>query len=352
MTRSIKPIEVEGKYIVFEGRRLLNLCSNDYLGIGADEALRKKFLDEFVRSKRAISLPSARLLSGNSSVYTELETLLAKQTNREKALLFNSGYHANVGIYSSLVGAQDVVFCDRLNHASIIDGIKLGGAKLIPFKHLDYEDLKSKLKKYRQKYRKAIISTESLFSMDGDFFDLGTLVELKKEFNCALVVDEAHSFGVWGYGLVANSPLNSEVDLIMATFGKAIGSYGAFCVSDEATIKHLVNNARPFIFSTVFPQISASFADFVLREGDLSTRAQTLRETFLKLNKKSHIIPHILGEDSTALKASEMLIKEGFYALPIRYPTVAKGSARIRLSLTSLITPQEVEKALKILTNA
>lgn len=352
--RTIKPVEARGKYVIFEGKKLLNLCSNDYLGISADDDLRSRFLADFTRSGGAISLPSARLLSGNSPVYDELETLLAQGLGRERALLFNSGYHANVGIYSSLAGSGDAVFCDRLNHASIIDGIKLSGAKLIPFKHLDYTDLRAKLEKYRAQYKKAIISTESLFSMDGDFFDLEALTSLKKEFDCTLIVDEAHSFGIFGnksWGLVANSPCGSDVDLIMATFGKAIGSYGAFCVSNGETINHLINNARPFIFSTVFPQISAAFAKFVLEEGNLPARAAKLHKTVEKLGEKSHIIPRILGEDAAAVKASEILIQEGFYALPIRYPTVARGASRIRFSLTSLITHQEVEKAFKALTN-
>ena len=345
--RSVKTLAQDGKYVIFESpdgpKRLLNLCSNDYLGVAADEDLREKFLTDFTRSKAAISLPSARLLSGNSSVYDELEKLLAREVGHEKALLFNSGYHANVGIYSSLAGFGDVVFCDRLNHASIIDGIKLGGAKLIPYGHLDYEDLKAKLKKYRAQYKKAIIATESLFSMDGDFCDLDALLALKKEFDCFLIVDEAHSFGI--------SATCAGADLTMATFGKAIGSYGAFCAGDEAVIHHLVNHARPFIFSTVFPQISAAFTKFVLEEGNLPARAAKLQEIITALGEKSHIIPRILGEDAVAVKASEALMQEGFYALPIRYPTVKKGSARIRLSLTSLITLQEVEKALKVLTN-
>lgn len=346
--RQIKPIIQNGKFITLEGKKLLNLSSNDYLSIGADDALREEFLNSY---DGQISIPSARLLSGTNEVYLELENLLSKKINTEKTLLFNSGYHANVGIYSTLVGADDVVFCDKLNHASIIDGIKLGGAKLIPFKHLNYDDLREKLKKYRKNFKKAIISTESLFSMDGDFFRPNELIELKKEFNCLLIIDEAHSFGVFGegFGLCSELNLAGEIDLIMATFGKAIGSYGAFCTGKEFLIDYLVNFSRPFIFSTVFPQISASFAKFVLEKGDLKIRAEKLQNLVKKIKTKSYIIPIILGENNKAVETSKNLMNEGFYTLPIRYPTVSKNTARIRISLNSSIEHPEIEKLFKML---
>lgn len=360
--RSIKPTTCDGKYIIYEGKRLINLNSNDYLGVAGDTALRKRFLKEYYEKNGAISLASARLLTGTSPVYDDLEDFLVhklaqggntqknssinSQKALQKALLFNSGYHANVGIYSSLMGLGDVVFCDKLNHASIIDGIKLGGAKLIPFKHLDYEDLRVKLQKYRAQFKRAIIATESLYSMDGDFFDPAALSKLKKEFDCLLFVDCAHSFCVSHYDAIVQT---TEVDLIMGTFGKALGSYGAFCVSDENTIRHLINNARSFIFSTTFPEITAAFTKYVFENGELETRSEKLHALTEALGVKSHIIPIILGGDKKAVQASQTLIEHGFYALPICYPTVSKNSSRVRISLNPAFHKDEVKQAIEIL---
>lgn len=349
--REVKPLIQDGRYVILNGKKLLNLCSNDYLGISTDTALKEDFLNYYTKNKDSISIPAARLLSGTSPVYDDLEKFLAKKLNCEKTLLFNSGYHANLGIFSTLAGSDDIVFCDKLNHASIIDGIRLGGAKLVPFKHLDYEDLRGKLEKYRKNYKKAIIATESLFSMDGDFFDLEKLIDLKKEFDCLLIVDEAHSFGVFGggRGLVSQLNLTNEVDLIMATFGKAIASYGAFCAGKEYLIDYLINFSRPFIFSTVFPQISAAFTKYVFENGELEVRAKKLHDLTKGLKIKSYILPVILGENHQAVVASRLLSENGFYALPIRYPTVPKNSARIRISMNSLNEKKEIEEAVKII---
>ncbi len=167
--RSLNALEIEGKYVIQNNRRLLNLSSNDYLGISTYEDIRQEFLKNY---DKPLSVPSARLLCANTTSYEKLEVLLSQKFKKEATLLFNSGYHANVGIYSALAKKGDVVFCDKLNHASIIDGIRLGGADLIPFKHVNYEDLESKLKRYASKYENVIIATEALFSMDGDFCDI------------------------------------------------------------------------------------------------------------------------------------------------------------------------------------
>ena len=214
-----------GRFILKSNKLLLNLSSNDYLGISIDDNIRDNFLSLY---KGKIQNPSARLLTGANKVYLELEELIKTILNKEDALLFNSGYHANVGIYSSLLDKDDVIFIDKLNHASIIDGIKLSGAKLIPYNHLDYNDLEEKLVKYRNKYKNSVISSESLFSMDGDFADIKKLAGLKNKYNSILIIDEAHTFGVFGNGAgyIKEKKFLDEVDLIMGTFGKAIGSYG------------------------------------------------------------------------------------------------------------------------------
>ena len=345
--RSLNALEIEGKYVIQNNRRLLNLSSNDYLGISTYEDIRQEFLKNY---DKPLSVPSARLLCANTTSYEKLEVLLSQKFKKEAALLFNSGYHANVGIYSALAKKGDVVFCDKLNHASIIDGIRLGGADLIPFKHVNYEDLESKLKRYASKYENVIIATEALFSMDGDFCDIKKLTELKEKYNAILIVDEAHSFGVYGGGLgfCAQEKMLDSVDLIMATFGKAVGSYGAFCVGRRVLIDYLINFSRSFIFSTVFPQISAEFAYFVLenyifKSDKLAKKLLSLKDYMhknlcgLDILGSSYIVPVIFGENKKALDASKKLYENGYYCLPVRYPTVAKNSARLRISLNAAL---------------
>lgn len=359
--RSLNALEIEGKYVTQNNRRLLNLSSNDYLGISTYKDVGQEFLKNY---DKPLSVPSARLLCANTSSYEKLEELLKNKFNKEAALLFNSGYHANVGIYSALAKKGDVVFCDRLNHASIIDGIHLGGADLIPFKHANYEDLESKLIRYSKKYANVIISTEALFSMDGDFCDIKKLVELKEKYEAILIVDEAHSFGVYGGGLgfCAQEGMLDKVDLIMATFGKAVGSYGAFCVGCKVLIDYLINFSRSFIFSTVFPQISAEFAYFVLQNYIFSS--DKFQNKLLKLTDivhkrlcglnilgSSYIVPVVLGENQKALELSKTLMDKGFYCLPIRYPTVAKNSARLRISLSAAIEQADLEPLFALLLN-
>ena len=358
--RNLKSLEISSKYILQDGKKLLNLSSNDYLGISTRKDIRDEFLKTY---DLPISVPSARLLCANTTSYDKLENFLSDKFSKEACLLFNSGYHANVGIYSALAKKGDVVFCDKLNHASIIDGIRLGGADLIPFKHANYDDLESKLNRYAKKYENVIISSEALFSMDGDFCDVKKLVELKEKFEAILIIDEAHSFGVYGEGLgyCAQEKMLDKVDLIMATFGKAVGSYGAFCVGDKILIEYLTNFARSFIFSTVFPQISAEFAYFVLKNYIFSSNV--LQDKLLNLKDyihknlanfdvlgSSYIVPIVFGENEKALNVSKLLYDNGFYSLAIRYPTVAKNSARLRISLNSSIEQADLNPLFEVLS--
>ncbi len=357
--RCLRNISQEGKYLFLDNSKLLNLSSNDYLGISIDENIKDNFLSAY---KGKIENPSARLLSGSNKVFLELENLIKNELKVEDVLLFNSGYHANVGIYSSLLNKDDVVFIDRLNHASIIDGIHLSGAKLIPFNHLDYSDLEIKLKKYRNQFKNAIISSETLFSMDGDFADIKKLVELKNKYNALFIADEAHSFGVFGCGRGYCYGLNltNEIDLIMGTFGKAVGSYGAFVAGKKILISYLINFARSFIFSTSLPEITVSFSKYVLENYIFSSNKlqnklfDITKYVHQKLNglnvlSDSYIVPVVLGENSLAVSLSDKLIQNGFYVLPIRYPTVKKGSARVRISLNPFIEKSEIDSLAEII---
>ncbi len=355
--RKINSFKKEGKYIFEENKRYLNLSSNDYMGIAEDKKILKRFINinEF-----SLGSASSRLLTGSSYVHAKLECLLAALFRKDKALIFNSGYHANTGIMSALLTKKDVVFSDKLNHASILDGIKLSDAKMFRYKHLDYNHLEELLQKHRNEYENAIIVSESLFSMDGDIADLNRLIELKKKYNAILVVDEAHAFGVYGskgLGIAEVQNCIQDVDLIVATFGKAVGSVGAFCTGDDILINYLINKCRPLIFSTALPEINVAFSYCIITEilPNLQHEKKELLKTAEKLRRdlknaglqtlgESHIVPVILGTNDLAVKVSKELIKNGYYLLPIRHPTVAEGSSRIRISLRADISYDEVKE--------
>ena len=354
--RKLKTFKRLGPYIFEENKRFLNLSSNDYLGIAENKEISDKFY-EF--ADFSFGGTSSRLLTGGSFVYSKLECLLASLYGKDKALIFNSGYHANVGIMSTLLSKKDVVFCDKLNHASILDGVKMSEAKMFRYKHLDYDNLEELLEKHRKNYEQAIIITESLFSMDGDIADLARLVELKRKYNTLLIVDEAHAFGVFGekgLGISEQQNCIKDVDLLVATFGKAIGSIGAFCTGNDILINYLINKSRSLIFSTALPEVNIAFSYFVIAEilpvmraqrKQLLENAKKLREQLSTLGiattGKSQIIPVILGSNKRAVDCSKFLIDNRYYLLPIRHPTVALGTARVRISLRADIGYEEIE---------
>lgn len=363
--RSLASLTKEGKYIIKDDQKYLNLSSNDYLGIAEDRSIINNFLKT---ADYSLGSASSRLLTGGTNTYTQLEDLLASLFNKDKAVIFNSGYHTNVGIMSALLTKKDVVFSDKLNHASIIDGIRLSEAKMLRYKHLNYAHLEELLQKHRNEYETAIIVSESLFSMDGDIADLKKLIELKQKYNALLVVDEAHAFGVFGekgLGIAEVQNCIKDIDIIAATFGKAIGSVGAFCTGKETLINYLINKSRPLIFSTAMPEISVAFSYHVITEilpnlnqerKELLITAEKLRNEItnagLKTVGESHIVPVILGSNENAVQASKQLIKNGYYLLPIRHPTVAPNSARVRISLRADINYEEIKNITRFITNS
>lgn len=356
--RSIKDFaQKSGKYITFEDKELLNLSSNNYLGFADNEEITKEFLD-YAGSKYSFGSASARLLTGTLPVYKELEALLCRLFNKESALLFNSGYHANVGITSTIAGKNDVIFSDKLNHASIIDGMKLAGGKFFRYQHNDMESLERLLIRERKKFDNAIIITESVFSMDGDIADLKKIIELKKKYNCLLYVDEAHAFGVFGekgLGICETLEILPEIDILVGTFGKSIGSMGAFAVSNKVLIDYLTNKARSFIFSTALPPISIAFSKWIIENKLPSTleKRQKMLALGNKLGSQSHIIPVIIGGNSETEQMCKRLFDAGYFTLPIRPPTVPEGTSRIRISLTTDIEEKDLDKLCAItgLTN-
>lgn len=346
--RSISNFErKEGKFIYFNGKQLLNLSSNNYLNFADNKEITQEFLDA-VGNEYTFGSASARLLTGTLPIYKELENLISSLFGTEKTLIFNSGYHANVGINSSIAGIGDVIFSDKLNHASIIDGMQLSRGKFFRYKHNDTENLENLLKRERSNFKNAIIVSESVFSMDGDLADIEKLVYLKKKYNCILVIDEAHAFGVFGekgLGVCEQLGLIKDIDLIMGTFGKSIGSVGAFATGQKVLIEYLTNKARSFIFSTSLPPINIAFTKWIIENKLPLTHEKRLN--MLKLGKsmgsESHIIPVIIGENSKTVELCEILFQNGYFTLPIRPPTVPVGTSRLRLSLTTDITEKDLE---------
>lgn len=355
--RQIPDIEAkEGKYLFSGGKKYLNLSSNDYLGLAYDENLAQEFLNSVKNEKNpSFSSASARLLTGNNKVFEELEQYVAKLFNKEQCLLFNSGYQANIGVLSALNQKGYAVFSDKLNHASIIDGMKLSDGDFYRYKHLDYEHLELLLEKNASKYEKVFIVSESVFSMDGDVADIARLVEIKNKYNAILIIDEAHAFGVFGQRGCGVSEDIAGIDLVVATFGKALGSYGAFVVGDRLLIEYLINKARSFIFSTNTPPINAMWTLWLLKNKlpqiyekrqNLIKLASFLRDELQK-NKlqtlgESQIVPVIIGDNEKTVKIAEKLKEYGYWVLPIRPPTVPEGSSRLRISLNSLMTLEDV----------
>ena len=342
------------KYITVNGRDLLNFSSNDYLNLSTDKELIEEFISKYHNSREFIfSSTSSRLLTGTSEIYKKLENNLAKLFKKEACLLFNTGYQCNLGVVSSLVNRDDVIFSDKLNHASIIDGMRLSMTPFYRYRHFDYENLEELLKKHRNNHKKAIIISESVFSMDGDIADLKKLVELKKKYNCYLMIDEAHAFGIFGEnhaGIADRENLLSEIDIITATLGKSFASMGAFCLADRTIIDYLINKANSFIFSTALPSVNVMWTNFLIEENfnKVKEKSKKLNELINKVHSESQIVPVIIGENEKTIKIAQHLRSKGFYILPVRPPTVPVGTSRLRLSLTADITYDEYKSVISI----
>lgn len=363
--RSLPQASHEGKYIFSDGKKMLNLSSNDYLGIASEGKLWKEFVSTAEIGNGLPSSSSSRLLTGNFPEYEELENSLAALFGRESVLVFNSGYHANTGILPALCGHDALILADKLVHASIIDGIRLSGADYIRYRHNDYMQLERLVRDNSLKYKTIFIVTESIFSMDGDEADLARLAEIKQTYgNVMLYVDEAHAFGSRGEkgtGCAEEQGVGGEIDLLVGTFGKAAASVGAYVVCDNIIREYLVNKMRTLIFSTALPPINVKWTNFVInripsmkerreRLGGISAKLRdTLRHKGIDTPSTSHIIPVITGDSGKAILKAKNLQDAGFYVLPVRPPTVPAGSSRLRLSMTADITNEDMELLSKLL---
>jgi glycine C-acetyltransferase len=368
--RSLRLIEgPQDSRVRIDNREVLVFCSNNFLGLANHPEVREASLEAL--KQFGCGAGASRLISGNMTLHERLEQKLAAFKGYPAALLFNSGYAANVGILSSLMEAGDVIFSDSLNHASIIDGCRLSRAEVRVYRHRDTEHLERLLKESRGS-RKRLIVTDALFSMDGDLAPLPDLVDLARHYGCLLMVDEAHALGVLGThgrGVAEWFGVEEEIDLSMGTLGKALGSFGAFVACSAVLREYLINQARSLIFSTALPPsvLAAAEASIEIVEREPERRAHLLnlarqfQEGLLRIVSKYHhrqpgIQQHdpstpiqrlILGEDGTAMEFCERLLKKGIYAQGIRPPTVPLGTARIRFSLMATHTREDVEQALK-----
>lgn len=349
------------------GKGLIDLSSNDYLGLAQMPSMVKRFLQNNSGHTTSMTSSASRLLAINQQSYINLEQFLGNLYGRS-ALLFNSGYHANSGIIPALCTKQTLILCDKLVHASIIDGIILSRAKFVRYRHNDIDQLYNLVKSHREHYSDILIITESIFSMDGDICDLPKLVEIKKECpEVRLYVDEAHGFGVFGskgLGLCEYYNIINDIDIIIGTLGKAGASIGAFAITNAETKEYLINSARSFIFSTMLPPINCEWSQFMVRQIiDMAKEREHLKNISKQLNdfilsagyashSQSQIIPLIVDNAHTAVNISTHLLNMGYIALPIRTPTVPAGTERIRFSLNAGISStviMELINALKTL---
>lgn len=357
----ISDLKVSGNYrslsdkiqLEDEVDKYIDFSSNDYLSISTHGDWVNQFISETDSIEFGMTSSASRLLSLRQKHFTDLENLLSDLYNK-KALIFNSGYHANTGIIGSIADKDTLIIADRLVHASIIDGIILSRAKFIRYRHNDYAHLASILQKEKDNFKSIIVVTESIFSMDGDRCDLNLLCGLKKEYpNILLYIDEAHAFGVegqLGLGCCEKEGLINNVDIIIGTLGKAAASTGAFAITSEGIREFLINKCRSFIFSTAIPPVNCAWSKFVIEKiitmeeerNHLNEISSILRDFVNPYNNgiesSSQIIPLIVGDSQKALDISVRLRNLGFIALPIRTPTVPKGTERIRFSLNSNIT--------------
>jgi 8-amino-7-oxononanoate synthase len=352
----------QGPRVLLGGRPVLLLCSNNYLGLADHPKVRGAAAEAAMRWGAGAG--ASRLVSGNMEPHRQLESRLAEFKGYQSALLFGSGYLANTGVIAALAGKGEVVFSDELNHASIVDGCRLSRAETFVYRHGDLEHLAWGLREAAG--RGSLIVSDGVFSMDGDLAPLPELLELARRHGCRLLVDEAHATGAigpGGRGSVAAAGLSGEVDVVVGTLGKALGSYGAYACANPETIDFLLNTARPFIFSTAPPPPSVAAAGAALelvsanRVGRLQENATRFRAALAAEGldpgrSQTQIVPVEVGEAELAMELCERVLERGVFAQGIRPPTVPDGSSRLRFTVMATHRVGELERAAKLVGGA
>ncbi len=351
----------QGAWIKVDGKEVLNLCSNNYLGFANHPVLKeraKKAIDEL-----GVGPGAVRTIAGTMKIHRELEEKLAKFKGAEATLSFQSGFNTNLAVIPAIVGRGDVIFSDELNHASIIDGCRLSRAEIVRFNHADPEDLKKKLEEYKEHPGKKLIVTDGVFSMDGDIAPLPEIVEVAEKYDAITMVDDAHGEGVLGKsgrGIVDHFGLHGKVDLEVGTLSKAFGVVGGYVAAKEELIDYLRQKSRPFLFSSAVtpPDVAAAIAAVdILSDSDELVVKLWDNANYFKTEMKSlgfdigisqtPITPVMLGEAPLAQEFSKRLFKESIFAQAIGYPTVPRGKARIRVMISAVHEKKDLDFALE-----
>jgi 8-amino-7-oxononanoate synthase len=355
----------QGPRVLLDGRPVLLLCSNNYLGLADHPRVREAAAEAAMRW--GVGAGASRLVSGTMTIHRRLEQRIATFEGSEECVLFGSGYLANAGAIGALAGRGDTVFSDELNHASIVDGCRLSRAQTLVYRHRDMDHLDWLMRRRGGDGRRLIV-TDSVFSMDGDVAPLAELIGIAREHGARTIVDEAHATGVLGpggRGAIAQAGLEGEVDIVIGTLGKALGSYGAYACARGETIRYLINTARPLIFSTAPPPpaVAGALAALELLEERphrvrrLRSNARVLRralaaEGMAVQDTEMHIVPLIVGDERAAMSLCEAVLGQGVFAQAIRPPTVAAGTSRLRLAAMASHTADELRDAARIIAGA
>ncbi|OGC33981.1 8-amino-7-oxononanoate synthase [candidate division WOR-1 bacterium RIFOXYB2_FULL_48_7] len=346
LSRSFKSVEnISGTKITINGRKLINFCSNNYLGLADDPQIKAQACAAI--QAFGFGAGAARLVSGNTILHDQLEEKLARFKNRAAALTFSTGYLANLGVINTLVNENDTIIIDRLNHASIIDACRLSRAKLQVYEHLNMTSLEKILQR-SAKFRQRLIVTDAVFSMDGDIAPLPEIIKLAKAYQAITLVDEAHSTGVLGetgQGIEEYFGLTGQIDIIMGTLSKALGSLGGFIAGSQKLIDYLRNKSRPFIYTTALPPSACAAALAALKlieEDSCLVRNLKRNTTLLSPQSATPIIPVIIGQADQAVALAEKFFDRGIFLSAIRPPTVPAGSSRLRITVTAAHTKEEI----------
>ena len=340
-------------------KSLINLSSNDYISLATDENLRSEFYSQY--SNLPLSSSSSRLISGTYDYIFELEEELYRIYGKE-GIVFNSGFDANSCLIESICSKDTLIITDRLNHASIYKGVLESKSKFVTYEHLNLDKLEKILEKYSEKYNEILVITETIYSMDGDFCNLKKLVQLKKKYKFSIMLDEAHSYGVYGYGMAYSHRLLDEIDYVVIPLGKGGGSIGAYLLCNDIVKNYIINKGKNFIYTTALPPVNIAWNLFILKNMDRFKvnieklhrlkifMLKKLKEKGTKTSSKTQIISIIEPNIEKLERKVEISRENGFFVYAVKEPTVPKGSSRIRIGLNSSISKEQILKFLEIIT--
>ena len=344
--RSLKFGKANGSHITINGRKMLNLCSNDYLGIPPTNLKIKQMQS------------SSRLVSGNDEHFRVLEKKLSKHKSQKSSLIYPTGYMANIGTISAIAKKGDLILSDKLNHASIIESCRLSGAKISIYNHNDTNDLNKKLK---QKAKNKFVITEGIFSMDGDFSKLDQITEIAQKSDAITILDDAHGdfvVGKDGKGTGNHFKVSKKIDVYISSLSKGLGSFGGYISSEKNVVDFCINKSKSFIYTSALPSFLLEYSIKRLElnrekyrkklHNNTKRLAEGLKKIGYDVESQTHIIPIILGNEKTAMEFGEFILRKGVFAQPIRYPTVPKNQARLRISVTAWLSKNDIDSALDV----